>query len=138
MAANGLLTWVTGPRLWAGLSMLVFTALFVTPYCGYLFECGCTWPWAGLDADCNIHQAHAEHRCPWCVSLEAGGVSMLVLFGASMIAAVRGSGGGGGFLARYGRGMGCGLVAFLIAGFITAWAAALYTGYPMFIFPGLV
>jgi len=119
--------------------MIGFTAIFVTPYCGYLFECGCTWPWAGLDADCNIHQADAEHRCPWCVSLVAGGVSMLVLFGATFIAATRRSGStSSSFMAGYAKGLGRGLVAFLVAGFVAAWGAALYTGYPMFVISALV
>ncbi len=139
MATNRLVSWLMRPQIWAGLSMIGFTAIFVTPYCGYLFECGCTWPWSGLDADCNIHQADAEHRCPWCASLVAGGVSMLVLFGATfMAAATRSRGAQSSFIAGYAKGLGRGFVAFLIAGFITAWGAALYTGYPMFIISALV
>ena len=62
---------------------------------------------------------------------------MLVLFGATFLAAVIGFSGGS-FMGRFSRGLGRGLVAFLIAGFITAWGAALNTGYPMFVIPGLV
>jgi hypothetical protein len=35
------------------------------PYCGLLFRCGCTWPWAGGWAGCNFHNP-AGPRCPWC------------------------------------------------------------------------
>jgi hypothetical protein len=34
---------------------VVFTGIIililVTPLCGFLFDCGCTWPWSGLDQD---------------------------------------------------------------------------------------
>ena len=132
------LSWLMRPGIWAGLTMIGFAAVFVTPYCSYLFECGCTWPWAGLDADCNIHNRQALHRCPWCISLEAGAASMIALFGASYVAAARGAGGAGSFAGGYGRGLMFGIGAFLIAGFLSAWAAALYTGYPSFIISALV
>lgn len=35
------------------------------PYCGLLFRCGCTWPWAGGWADCNYHNVRGP-KCPWC------------------------------------------------------------------------
>mmetsp|Transcript_72810 Transcript_72810/g.193494 ORF Transcript_72810/g.193494 Transcript_72810/m.193494 type:complete len:160 (+) Transcript_72810:116-595(+) len=35
------------------------------PYCGLLFRCACTWPWAGGAAGCNIHHASGP-KCPWC------------------------------------------------------------------------
>ena len=139
MASNRLLSWAQRPRTWTGLTMLVFAVIFVTPYCGYLFQCGCAWAWAGLDAFCNVHDAAAEHRCPWCASLEAAGASMIGLFGASYLAAVNNFGANpSSFLAGYGGGMSRGLAAFLGAGFITAWLAALYTGYRLFIITALV
>ncbi len=88
MSQSGLVHWIQRPETWAGLTAVVFAAVFVTPYCGYLFECGCTWPWAGLDAHCNIYDAYAEHRCPWCTSLQAGGLSMLAILGLTYAAAV--------------------------------------------------
>ena len=39
--------------------------IFHNPYCGLLFRCRCTWPWAGGAAHCNIHHASGP-RCPWC------------------------------------------------------------------------
>jgi hypothetical protein len=35
------------------------------PYCGALFRCHCTWPWAGGSSRCNIHHSSGP-RCPWC------------------------------------------------------------------------
>lgn len=35
------------------------------PYCGLLFRCHCTFPWAGGAAGCNIHHASGP-KCPWC------------------------------------------------------------------------
>jgi len=148
MAQSGLVRWVQRPETWAGLTAVAFAAVFVTPYCGYLFECGCTWPWAGLDAHCNIHDAYAEHRCPWCASLPAGGLSMLAILGLSYAAATHPLGNWTGALeessrsprsfAVFASGFLNGIVAFLIAGFVTAWLAALWTGYPTFVVAGMV
>jgi hypothetical protein len=51
---------------------LAIALIILTPLCGWLFACGCTWPGLGLDAKCNFHQAHALHHCPWCASKLAG------------------------------------------------------------------
>ena len=57
-------------------SLTGFLALIaITPLCGFLFQCGCDWPWLGLDAGCNYHDLHAEHKCPWCASLATGVLS---------------------------------------------------------------
>ena len=56
-----------------------FAWVFLTPYCGALFHCGCTWLWAGaaekcvgaLDAACRLH------NCPWCSD---GRIGMLIPF----------------------------------------------------------
>lgn len=51
----------------------VFDWIFHNPFCGLLFQCGCTWncgPWSektcrgGWD-DCNVHNAK-KPWCPWC------------------------------------------------------------------------
>src|SRR5437764_1126764 len=36
-----------------------------TPFCGLLYRCGCSFPWAGGEARCNISNASGPH-CPWC------------------------------------------------------------------------
>lgn len=43
----------------------VTSALFIN-YCNLVYQCGCTYIWAGADAHCNIHKAHGRH-CPWCL-----------------------------------------------------------------------
>jgi len=58
--------------------VLVIELITITPLCGYLFQCGCDWPWFGLDANCNIHQSHIKHQCPWCVSMIMGVFSTAV------------------------------------------------------------
>lgn len=55
----------------AGLTGLI-AVIVITPLCGLLFQCGCDWPWAGLDRNCNFHQPNAIRRCPWCVDIVVG------------------------------------------------------------------
>lgn len=72
---------------WLWLLLLVglsfgFSYIFTLPYCGWLFQCGCTWVWAGgvkkyvrtkffflftSSFSCNIFQPNSPH-CPWCVT----------------------------------------------------------------------
>lgn len=68
----------------SGLTLIV-ALIILTPLCGWLFSCGCTWPWLGLDAGCNYYQAHAVHKCPWCVSKLAGWGSVGLSLGAGVI-----------------------------------------------------
>lgn len=69
---------------------LVFTAMviIITPFCGLLFDCGCNWPWLGLDENCNYYQKQVIHQCPWCRSITAGGVSVGLSFMAGVLAAL--------------------------------------------------
>ncbi len=60
-------------QAFAGIVVLFAALIAVTPLCGALFQCGCDWPWSGLDSGCNYFKPSARHRCPWCVSL-AGGI----------------------------------------------------------------
>lgn len=41
--------------------------IVVTPLCGDLFHCGCTWPWSGLTEDCNFFDPGEAHPCPFCL-----------------------------------------------------------------------
>ncbi|WP_031433005.1 hypothetical protein [Methylomarinum vadi] len=68
----------------AGAVSLVLTMIAVTPLCGFFFQCGCDWPWLGLDSGCNYYRSASLYRCPWCVSLTSGIVSA----GLAVIAAV--------------------------------------------------
>jgi hypothetical protein len=60
----------------AAVATLVIVAITITPFCGFLFGCGCTWPGLGLESFCNIHNPIIRHRCPWCVSPWAGILSV--------------------------------------------------------------
>lgn len=42
-----------------------FNWIFHNPFCGVIFRCGCTWPWAGGWSNCNVHNASGP-KCPWC------------------------------------------------------------------------
>jgi len=56
----------------SALIVLIIELITITPLCGYLFQCGCDWPWSGLDEKCNYHQPHIKQQCPWCVSMAMG------------------------------------------------------------------
>jgi hypothetical protein len=59
----------------SGAATLSTTLIIVTPLCGLLFQCGCDWPWFGLDAGCNFYKPGANHQCPWCESMITGMLS---------------------------------------------------------------
>jgi hypothetical protein len=55
-------------RFWLAYSALIaLAAVFVVPLCGWIYQCGCTFLWAGAERYCNIHHAEGPH-CPWCVA----------------------------------------------------------------------
>jgi hypothetical protein len=56
----------------SGTATLITTLIIVTPLCGLLFQCGCDWPWSGLDTRCNFYKPATEHPCPWCASMLTG------------------------------------------------------------------
>ena len=66
----------TSPRVDAktisGTATLITTLIIVTPLCGLIFQCGCDWPWLGLDVGCNFYKPRTEHQCPWCASMITG------------------------------------------------------------------
>lgn len=43
----------------------MFDWVMHNPTCGQLFQCGCTWNWAGGWDRCNVHDPHQPH-CPFC------------------------------------------------------------------------
>ena len=65
----------TAAQRWSAISTLIITVIIITPLCGFLFQCGCDWPWSGLDSDCNFYQPHAQYHCPWCASMVTGVLS---------------------------------------------------------------
>ena len=71
----------------SGAATFITTLILVTPVCGMLFQCGCDWPWSGLDAKCNFYKPGEAHQCPWCASLTTGIVSTgLAIVGAVLAA----------------------------------------------------
>ncbi|KJV06281.1 hypothetical protein [Methylocucumis oryzae] len=46
----------------------VFAYIFITPLCGWLFSCGCDWPWRGFTQHCNAFIATAPEKCAWCAT----------------------------------------------------------------------
>jgi len=45
-------------------AVAVTCVLFIN-YCDLMYNCGCTWLWAGAADHCNIHNPQGRH-CPWC------------------------------------------------------------------------
>lgn len=116
----------------AGLTVLL-SLILITPLCGYLFQCGCDWPWAGLDKHCNYFREAAAHRCPWCVLLPAGVLSAgIAIVAGALMASLS--------LAFYAdrplaksvlqRTL-LGLLVFFGIAVIAAWVAADWQNYPL-------
>ena len=118
---------------------VVFTSIIVlilvTPLCGFLFDCGCTWPWAGLDSACNFHQHNAVYKCPWCDSLITGWLSAGVSFASGLFVAasplpILGVVTINESLIR----ILLGTMAFLCVAILAGWLAAVLHNYPLGIF----
>lgn len=56
----------------SALITLLISLIVITPLCGLLFQCGCDWPWLGLDSNCNFHKSNEQYHCPWCASMFTG------------------------------------------------------------------
>ncbi|MCI0732338.1 MAG: hypothetical protein L0Y38_00765 [Methylococcaceae bacterium] len=55
------------PAPWTPESITLLGILIViTPLCGYLFGCGCAWPWSGFVENCNYFDPGERHPCPFC------------------------------------------------------------------------
>lgn len=131
----------------AGIITAIAMLVLMTPLCGFLFDCGCTWPWAGLESNCNIHQQGAAHQCPWCVSFFAGafslGSAMLVGFLLSIMPSRSGYDVRNAALVSIQpkplipvviqRTL-VGLIGFTLMAAVTGWLSAYVQGYPYFIF----
>ncbi len=118
----------------AGLTLTI-TLIILTPVCGALFQCGCTWPGFGLDTRCNFYQPSADHVCPWCVSLVTGLLSASVsvipaLWAATATSTSR-------LLSTHHRPVSgiiirtsLGIIAFMLLSVLCAGLAAYYQQYP--------
>jgi len=138
MKSSYLLAQKTGITTVEGFSTVLISLAILTPYCGFLFDCGCTWPWSGLESHCNIHDPLAEHQCPWCASLVAGIISSAAAVLAGLYATATFTNNFNhkscSFLSlQFWLALLIGLAAFLVVATITGWAAGAVQGYPFFI-----
>ncbi len=107
---------------------LVIAAIVITPLCGLLFQCGCNWPWNGLNDFCNYYHPEAIHKCPWCSSLVSGlfSCSISILAGIWVSISDFPSTTGKTLISR----LFSGFFAFLIMAALTAIIAAYLQDYP--------
>jgi hypothetical protein len=119
------------PSVAAAVAVFIFSLTAIAPLCGLMFDCGCDWPWFGLHRHCNIFDALAKLKCPWCDSTVAGTLSMLGVFGASLIVAYRAARASASANVKFTFGVLAGAVTFHAASLATGVLAALATGYPL-------
>lgn len=65
-------------------AVLLASAIAYMPFCDLAHRCGCTWPFAGADARCNVHAASGPH-CPWCEHWALGAASALAIGGGQVL-----------------------------------------------------
>jgi hypothetical protein len=116
-------------RIGAAGATVIIGLIVITPFCGLLFDCGCSWPWAGLESNCNFHKEGATYHCPWCEYPVAGLGSILLAVCSGVLAALLGLGRDGQVATRTLEGV----AVFLIAGILLGWLTAIFTGYPTFL-----
>jgi hypothetical protein len=133
-------------RYQAGVFTVIAALILITPLCGLLFDCGCTWPWAGLESHCNIHNDQALHQCPWCVSTIAGVVSVGLAVLIGFLLSVKPSSTGyhmqdsalasiqeTAFVADFVKRVFVGLSGFAATAVATGWLSGYLQGYPYFV-----
>lgn len=115
--------------------VLTVALINITPLCGFLFDCGCTWIWAGQYEHCNIHDVNALHRCPWCSSTIAGflSVSSSIFAGTWMAFKVGRSDQNKFNINDFAIRSLSGLAVFLLCAFFAGWMSASIQDYPTFI-----
>ncbi len=116
-------------NLIAGAITFIIALVTITPLCGFLFQCGCDWPWLGLDAHCNYYKPQAEHKCPWCTSMFVGILSTCLAIVSGVAVAL--------FVPTLGFKPAIvvctfqGLVVFVMLALLTANIAAKWQHYPL-------
>ncbi len=110
---------------------LAVALIVITPLCGWIFYCGCTWPGLGLDSGCNFYSNMVLHKCPWCVSLKSGVFAVLLSVFAGLTAAFKWGGGKAG-IGEICRGIVVGLTVFFCTAVIWGWVTALLQGYSLY------
>ncbi|ORU90576.1 MAG: hypothetical protein A6F71_06325 [Cycloclasticus sp. symbiont of Poecilosclerida sp. M] len=140
-------------RYQAGYITVLVALVLITPLCGLMFDCGCTWPWAGLESHCNIHNPQVVHQCPWCVSTFAGAASVGLAIALGFLASIVKNRSNHTSLADMplpGRALitevilsamvvmawrvSLGLIVFLIVAVLTGWLSGYVQDYPYFYF----
>ena len=116
-------------RIGAASATAIIGLIVITPFCGLLFDCGCSWPWAGLESNCNFHMEGAAYHCPWCEYPVAGLGSALLAVCSGVLAPLLGLGRDEQVATRTLEGV----AVFLIAGILLGWLTAIFTGYPTFL-----
>ncbi len=53
---------------------VTITCLLFINFCNLVYQCGCTWLWAGAADHCNIHTG--PKHCPWCAIGTKGQLSV--------------------------------------------------------------
>ncbi len=107
----------------------VFTFVFITPLCGFIFRCGCTWLWSGAVSCCNINHPQTPN-CPWCTASERVFLflpGVIVFLGQIKIVSK--------VTNRFGKPTGfiSGLAAFVILGILVGFIYNLNVDYPYFL-----
>lgn len=121
----------------AGVMTLLVAVFIITPLCGYLFSCGCSWPWNGLAAKCNYFDPLATEKCPWCLSKPAAilsiGGSMLAAYVTALRIRISVKITGHWFVVII-LASATGLLVFLLTAVFSAWLSAMMQGYSQFLF----
>jgi hypothetical protein len=58
-----------------------FTGIYFINWCHMVYQCGCTFLWAGYADHCNIHNAAPPH-CPWCAHADFATIAFVSTIGA--------------------------------------------------------
>lgn len=106
--------------VFAGAAALT-SALFIN-LCDLVYQCGCSWAWAGAADHCNIHTPGVRH-CPWCVEGAVWGeVCYWIVLGSQALIAFWPAAAGWGRAA-----LAC--AAFPVVGGLCAVLVGLFSGY---------
>lgn len=108
--------------------VLMGSAVIMAPFCGWMFDCGCSWLWTTAGQLCNVHQTSSLH-CPWCSHGTLGMIAPLVGLFAG------GYSSGSWVLRSWGNlplALGISLIALFPVGVFMGWITALVAHYPHF------
>lgn len=118
----------------SGIATFIIASIMITPVCGFLFKCGCDWPWLGLDENCNFYQKNTSHQCPWCASMLTGILSTITSIVAGVCIAVALPINDKQMLIDISMRIFYGLTIFILIAIFTAFIAASWQAYPLGIF----